>query len=195
MKEFNIFTSFVSSESYANKAVKLQPSFETQILKLECLLTKLDYRAVYNLSHDLLTTSFPNSYELLKFKATSSYFLANYEEALRHYHKGHRVAPKHKREHFRHWIRRTEEMILSVLNKPSRKLFDLNNPIFCDKNVLHENYSNLRRHLLTSKGQLLSGNSFDVPVLRNPQIQTCVNIWMLKSLKRRKTKALMDSEK
>ena len=158
-------------------------------------MTKSDYQAVYNLSHDLLNTTFHNSYELIKFKATSSYFLANYEEALRLHHKGHKMAPGHKRKHFRNWIRRTEEMIKSVLNKPSRKLFDLNNPIFCDKNVLHENYSNLRRHLLTSKGQLMSGNSFDVPIIRNPQIQTCVNIWMLKSLKRRKTKALMDSEK
>ena len=46
--------------------------------------------------------------------------------------------------------RRTEELIKEKLNKKSSLLFDLSNPIFFDKNVLQENYLNLRRHLDTN---------------------------------------------
>ena len=48
------------------------------------------------------------------------------------------------------FIRRTEEMIKEKLFKNSLLLFDLSNPIFFDKNVLQENYLNLRRHLDTN---------------------------------------------
>ena len=44
-------------------------------------------------------------------------------------------------------FRRTEEIILTLLDKPTKNLFDLNNPMFFEKNVLCENYTNLRRHL------------------------------------------------
>ena len=44
-------------------------------------------------------------------------------------------------------FRRTGEIILALLDKPTKNLFDLNNPLFFEKNVLCENYSNLRRHL------------------------------------------------
>ena len=41
-------------------------------------------------------------------------------------------------------------MIKEKLFKNSLLLFDLSNPIFFDKNVLQENYLNLRRHLDTN---------------------------------------------
>ena len=44
-------------------------------------------------------------------------------------------------------FRRSEERIAEHLNRDSHTLFDLTNPIFFDKNILFENYSNLRRHL------------------------------------------------
>ena len=43
--------------------------------------------------------------------------------------------------------RRTEEIILEHLGKKTHELFDLKNPMFFDKNVLQEKYTNLRRHL------------------------------------------------
>ena len=185
------------SVNYANKAVKLQPQLETQVLKLECLLTKRDYKNLYNSSDELMRTGYDTEYKILKYKAISSYFLGNYEEALKLYHKGYRLAPKHRLEEFRHGIRRTEEDTLAILDKKSRLLFDLNNPIFCDKNVFHENYSNLRRHLYPNRSQDKDfSDSLDVPVVRNPQIQNYVNIWMLKSVKRRRrTNTMMDAEK
>ena len=45
--------------------------------------------------------------------------------------------------------RRTEEIILEHLGKKTHELFDLKNPMFFDKNVLQEKYTNLRRHLGT----------------------------------------------
>ena len=49
-------------------------------------------------------------------------------------------------------FRRTEEIILALLDKPTKKLFDLKNPMFFDKNVFCENYINLRRHLEIQTG-------------------------------------------
>ena len=53
---------------------------------------------------------------------------------------------------FNLYFRRTEEIILAILDKPTKNLFDLNNPMFFEKNVLCENYSNLRRHLSLRSG-------------------------------------------
>ena len=53
---------------------------------------------------------------------------------------------------FNPYFRRTEEIILAILDKPTKNLFDLNNPMFFEKNVLCENYSNLRRHLSLRSG-------------------------------------------
>ena len=58
------------------------------------------------------------------------------------------------------YFRRTEEIIMALLNKPTKNLFDLNNPMFFEKNVLCENYSNLRRHLsLRSESDESHGNT------------------------------------
>ena len=109
--------------------------------------------------------------------------------------------------------RRTEEIILEHLGKKTHELFDLKNPMFFDKNVLQEKYTNLRRHLDTRSfsepddGKILSTqfilninlilkyflaymcNSvhFEVP-LKNSRLQSIVNIWVHKSLKFRRRK-------
>ena len=109
--------------------------------------------------------------------------------------------------------RRTEEIILEHLGKKTHELFDLKNPMFFDKNVLQEKYTNLRRHLDTRSlsepddGKILSTQNilnanlilkyflaymcnsvhFEVP-LKNSRLQSIVNIWVHKSLKFRRRK-------
>ena len=104
-------------------------------------------------------------------------------------------------------------MILEHLFKKTHELFDLKNPMFFDKNVLQEKYTNLRRHLSTRSlsepddGIILSTQNifninlimkyfpayicnsvhFEVP-LKNSRLQSIVNIWVHKSLKFRRRK-------
>ena len=59
-------------------------------------------------------------------------------------------------------FRRSEERIAEHLNRDSQILFDLTNPIFFDKNILFENYSNLRKHLQNGPRSSAENGSCDV---------------------------------
>ena len=107
-------------------------------------------------------------------------------------------------------------MILEHLGKKTHELFDLKNPMFFDKNVLQEKYTNLRRHLGTRSlsepddgknirkldkylqlhnitilkyfpAYICNSVHFEVP-LKNSRLQSIVNIWVHKSLKFRRRK-------
>ena len=92
------------SYDYILKAIRIQPSLEAQIIRLQCLMELEKYDEVFN-DTDQIWKTHPDSIDLIYFKARSSYFLGNYEVALKLFHQGYRTSPRHKQALFKSGIR------------------------------------------------------------------------------------------